>query len=240
VYVINDIFDRELDRAHPEKRRRPVAAGTVSVRGALAAAAILLLLVAALSLSTSLPLAVIVGIYFVLQLFYSYRLKHIVLLDIFIVASGFMLRVAAGAEVIGVVISNWIILCTLFLSLFLAVAKRRGEHVQADHDNREVRRKVLAEYDLRLMDQMMMITSTGMAISYALYTVADRTVKVFGTENLIFTTVFVLFGIFRYLFLVFKNNVGENPVMSILKDGPMFINILCWLVSCVAIIYGRF
>ncbi|MCX6137478.1 MAG: decaprenyl-phosphate phosphoribosyltransferase [Ignavibacteriales bacterium] len=237
VYIINDIFDRETDRSHPEKKFRPIAAGTVSIPGAIVLAAILFAASIILSWKISMPLTVIVCLYFVIQFFYSIRLKHIVILDIFVVAAGFMMRVIAGAEVINVMISNWIVLCTMFLSLFLAVAKRRGESVLAEQDGRDIRRKVLAEYDIRLFDQMMMITSTGMAISYALYTVAERTIKVFGTEYLIFTTIFVLFGIFRYLLLIYRNNAGENPVMVLLRDKPTFINVILWLISCVLIIY---
>jgi 4-hydroxybenzoate polyprenyltransferase len=239
VYIINDIFDRETDRAHPEKKNRPLAAGTVSMSGAMVLAVLLFAFAFLVAVPASKELALIVGFYFILQFFYSYRLKHIVILDIFIVAAGFMMRVVAGAEVIGVTISNWIVLCTMFLSLFLAVAKRRGESVLAEKEGRDVKRKVLAEYDIRLIDQMMMITSTGMAISYALYTVAERTVKVFGTEYLIFTTVFVLFGIFRYFFLVFRKNVGENPVMVLLTDRPTFVNMTLWLLSCIALIYWK-
>ena len=239
VYVINDMFDRETDRAHPEKKKRPLAAGTISTPGAIIAAFLLFTFAFLVAVPASKELALIVGLYFILQFFYSFRLKHIVILDIFIVAAGFMMRVVAGAEVIGVTISNWIVLCTMFLSLFLAVAKRRGESVLAERDGRDVRRKVLAEYDIRLIDQMMMITSTGMAISYALYTVAERTVKVFGTEYLIFTTIFVLFGIFRYLLLVYRKDAGENPVMVLLTDKPMFVNMGLWLLSCILLIYWK-
>jgi 4-hydroxybenzoate polyprenyltransferase len=237
VYVFNDILDREADAAHPLKRNRPLASGAVSIPAA--SVVIALLLVIAALVSVSLPRgfqAVILG-YLVLQVLYSIALKKIVILDVFIIASGFMLRVLAGAEVIDVMISNWIILCTMFLSLFLALAKRRGEIILFQHVDSTSERKVLQQYDVYFLDNMMMIASSGMAIAYALYTVADRTVAAFGTDYLIFTTIFVLFGIFRYLFLVMKKNMGENSVAIILRDKPMFINLCLWFLSCVIIIY---
>jgi hypothetical protein len=148
-----------------------------------------------------------------------------------------MLRVLAGAEVIDVMISHWIILCTMFLSLFLALAKRRGEIILFKNADSTSERKVLQQYDISFLDSTMVITSSGMAISYALYTVADRTVNAFGTDYLIFTTIFVLFGFFRYLFLVMKMNMGENSVAIIFRDRPMFINLCLWFLSCVVIIY---
>lgn len=176
-------------------------------------------------------------LYLILQLLYSIRLKKIVILDVFIIAAGFMLRVMAGAEVIDVMISHWIILCMMFLSLFLALAKRRGEIVLFQKTESSSERKVLQEYDVAFIDSTLMITSSGMAISYALYTVAERTVAAFGSDSLIYTTIFVLFGIFRYLFLVMRKNMGENSVAIILKDKPMFISLCLWFLSCVVIIY---
>ena len=237
VYVMNDLIDREQDRLHPNKRLRPLAAGTLGVAAAawLAAACLVAGGLVAWLLAGSAPW--IFFAYVALNVGYSFGLKHVVILDVFIIASGFMLRVIGGAEVIEVMISQWIVLCTMFLSLFLATAKRRGEIVLFQSVHADSERKVLQHYDLHFLDSTMMITASGMAISYALYTVADRTVKVFGTEYLIFTTIFVLFGIFRYLFLVFKKNMGENSVAIILKDLPMFVNLCLWFLSCVLIIY---
>jgi 4-hydroxybenzoate polyprenyltransferase len=237
VYIVNDIFDREADRAHPQNRNRPIASGKVSVAAASGLMGLLLLLAMWLSFPLHTGFRETLFGYFILQIFYSIALKKIVILDVFIIASGFMLRVIGGAQVIDVIVSQWIVLCTMFLSLFLATAKRRGEIVLFQNLHADSERKVLQQYDLHFLDSTMMITSSGMAISYALYTVADRTVKVFGTEYLIFTTIFVLFGIFRYLFLVMKKNMGENAVAILLKDVPMFINLCLWFLSCVLIIY---
>ena len=237
VYIVNDILDREADAAHPVKKNRPIASGNVSTLAALAMGAILVLAASPLALSLPVGFQLVLLSYLVLQILYSVGLKKIVILDVFIIASGFMLRVLGGAEVINVMISHWIILCTMFLSLFLALAKRRGEIMLFQQHEGASGRTVLQHYDVNFLDSAMVVTSSGMAISYALYTVAERTVNAFGSDNLIFTTIFVLFGIFRYLFLVMRMNMGENSVAIILKDRPMFINLCLWFLSCVAIIY---
>jgi 4-hydroxybenzoate polyprenyltransferase len=191
---------------------------------------------------SELPLraSALIVFYFLLMLAYSLKLKGIVLLDVFIIAFGFMLRVIVGAYSINVVVSKWLFITTLFLSLFLAISKRRME-LFFSFQNRESQiseqRKVLDEYTLRFADQMVTITASGAVISYALYTISERTVSIFKTEALIYTTVFVLYGIFRYMYLIYRKNIGENPTDIILSDAPMLINILLWFVSCVIIIY---
>jgi 4-hydroxybenzoate polyprenyltransferase len=164
-------------------------------------------------------------------------LKQVVIVDVFIIAAGFMLRVLAGVFAIEVVISSWLILCTLFVSIFLAVSKRRGELMLSAATDSYDSRPVLKQYDVAFMDQIMTVAASGMAISYALYTVADRTVTIFGTENLIFTTVFVLFGIFRYIFLMRGRKTDDNPMHLLLSDIPLVVNILLWFLVCVFIIY---
>ena len=234
VYVLNDIADREADKAHPIKRERPIAAGKISVARAVAFDLILLAASFMLARNLSPKYQLIAALYFLFNVAYSFWLKKIILVDVFMIAAGFMLRVIAGAFAIDVQVSPWLILCTLFVSVFLAVSKRRGEiilNIDADA------RPVLREYDIAFIDQMMTIAASGMAISYALYTVAERTVTIFGTENLIFTTVFVLFGIFRYLFLIKKHNAEDNPTYLLLTDAVMMLNVLAWFLSCVFIIY---
>ncbi len=237
VYVLNDIFDRDADRAHPIKRNRPIASGKVTISAGIIWSTILFVTAVAIAFFLPTNFLSIVVLYFVIQFLYSLILKEIVILDLFIIAAGFMLRVIGGAEVINVQVSSWIILCTMFLSLFLAVAKRRGELVLSKEISGTVMRKVLREYSVEFINHVMMITATGMAISYALYTVAGRTVIVFGTEKLIFTTIFVLFGIFRYLYLVLHKNMGENPVTILAKDLPTLINLSLWFLTCLVIIY---
>lgn len=237
VYIINDIVDKEADKLHPIKKERPIASGKILPATAIGIATIIFSV--GLYLSQVLPLMFtgILLLYFIVQLLYSFKLKHIVILDVFVIAAGFMLRVLSGAVAINVVISHWIIICTLFLSLFLAVSKRRSELVLISTNNIETKRKVLNEYDVNFLNLVLVITATGMAISYSLYTMAERTIATFGTEYLIFTTVFVLFGIFRYLYLVINKGLGENPNAIIVRDGPMAINIVLYLLSVLFIIY---
>ncbi|GJQ22038.1 MAG: decaprenyl-phosphate phosphoribosyltransferase [Bacteroidia bacterium] len=238
VYVVNDIFDREADKSHPIKRNRPIAAGLVPVGSGIAVAAILILLAAAIASFLNSSFQRTAGLYLLLNLSYSMRLKHVILLDVFIIAAGFMLRVLAGAFVIEVEVSHWLVLCTLFVSLFLALSKRRGELLLERVTGEVSGREVLKEYDTAFADQMITISASGMAISYALYTVAERTVTMFKTENLIFTTVFVLFGIFRYLYLLKKKSTEDNPTLILVTDPVMMINIAAWFLACVAIIYS--
>jgi 4-hydroxybenzoate polyprenyltransferase len=237
VYIINDIFDRSEDTSHPVKRNRPIASGEISVSGGFIVSVLLLAITVVISCFLPIRFLLVIVFYFVMQFFYSFKLKRIVILDMFIIAAGFMLRVISGAEAISVQVSSWIILCTMFLSLFLAAAKRRGELVLLSEVNNSMQRKVLKEYSVDFITYMMIISATGMAISYALYTVAGRTVTVFGTENLIFTTIFVLFGIFRYFYLVVNKKMGENPVAILTKDVPTLINLCLWFLACLAIIY---
>ena len=183
IYIINDMMDVEADRAHPQKRNRPLAAGTISIATAFVILAILLALDLFLLWGMPTKFLVIVSVYFILNLAYSFKLKEIFLLDVFIIAAGFMLRVLGGAYAIGVIVSSWIVLCTLFISLFLGFAKRRGELVAAKSAGTSSERKVLQHYRVELLDQMLTITAAGTVISYALYTVANRTLEVFRTAS---------------------------------------------------------
>lgn len=239
VYTVNDIADRDLDRAHPVKSRRPVASDAVSPRQAAIFAILLTVVVLLLARNMRPEFQIVVALYFFVNILYTFWLKHILLVDVFIVAAGFMLRVLAGALAIHVEVSHWLILCTLFVSLFLAVSKRRGELMLVQNSVEFSGRIVLREYELPYLDQIITISAAGMAISYALYTVAERTVSMFGTENLIFTTVFVLFGIFRYMHLLRKRSTEDNPTYLLLTDPVMIVNIALWFLSCIAIIYSR-
>ncbi len=237
VYIVNDIIDREADKLHPEKKKRPIAAGEISISLSLLLAAVLTGFVLFLSLLLNFEFQLIIFGYLFLQLAYTFFLKHVVIVDVFIIALGFMLRVFAGAVAIDVEISNWIVITTLFLSLFLAVSKRRSEMMMIQKMQIETKRVVLENYSVQFLDYIIVITATGMAISYSLYTMAERTISVFGSEHLILTTIFVLFGIFRYLYLVVKLEQGENPTAVLIKDAPMGINMLLWIISIIIIIY---
>ncbi|MBF8293821.1 MAG: Decaprenyl-phosphate phosphoribosyltransferase [Bacteroidetes bacterium] len=237
VYIFNDIADREADKLHPSKRNRPIAAGTISIPQAVGMVLGLLVVFGFLVMHLNAKFLFIVGVYVVLNLGYSFFLKRVILVDVFIVAAGFMLRVLAGAFAINVEVSEWLVLCTLFVSLFLAISKRRGELLLVGNSDSYKGRTVLREYDIEFLDQMMTIAASGMAISYALYTVAERTIIVFGTSSLIFTTVFVLFGIFRYLYLVRARKTDDNPTHMLTTDLVTLLNVAAWFGACVIIIY---
>jgi len=243
VYIINDILDRDRDRLHPKKRHRPIASGAISIGSAITTAIILFGIAVPVSFNLPYKFGACLAFYFVMNLSYSLFLKEVVLIDVFVIAIGFMLRVVGGAFVIDVPISSWLLLTTMFLSLFLAVAKRRGELVMIEAQLEEGKkpsestRKVLEHYSIEFAEQLSTICAAGFVISYALYTVSDRTVKIFGTENLIFTTPFVLYGIFRYLYLLHKKNLGENPTEVVLTDVPMILNFIAYAIAMFFIIY---
>jgi 4-hydroxybenzoate polyprenyltransferase len=237
VYIINDIADREADKQHPVKRNRSLASGLLRLSDAVIVILMLFAFVLSLTPFLSFPFWYTIAFYGILNIAYSFWLKQVVIVDVFIIAAGFMLRILAGVFAIEVVISSWLILCTLFVSLFLAVSKRRGELMLSTATNSYASRPVLKQYDVSFMDQIMTVAASGMAISYALYTVAERTVAIYGTENLVFTTVFVLFGIFRYLFLMRGRKTDDNPMHLLLSDAPLVVNILLWFLACVFIIY---
>lgn len=238
VYIINDIIDRDSDRNHPQKKFRPLAAGTISINSAVATAVLLLIANTPLSVGLGFKFVAISGGYFALNVFYSLYAKNVVLLDLFCIAGGFMLRVIAGAFAIDVEISSWLLLTTMFLSLFLAIMKRRSELTLSDDSStKPVTRKVLESYSINFTDQLAAVSSSAVIICYALYTMADRTIAAFRTANLIYTTPFVVFGIFRYMYLVHKQNQGENTTEVMLTDRPMIITTMLYLLVTVLIIY---
>ena len=236
VYIVNDIADVEADRLHPEKRNRPLAARTVSVTAALGLMTLLLAIVLILVWQMDSRFIAILVIYFLLNLAYSYKLKEVVLLDVFIIAAGFMLRILGGAYAIDVRVSTWIVLCSLFISLFLGFAKRRAELVQLQGASQE--RKVLSLYKIDFIDQMLTISAAGAVISYALYTVAPHTIEMFGTDRMIYTTVFVIYGVFRYLYIIHTSSASENPTNAVTSDFTILWTGVLWILACIFLIYG--
>lgn len=238
VYVINDIFDAEKDSLHPTKKNRPIASGVISKNSAMIFSVIIfLVLIPLLIISKNYFFISIIIAYILINYFYSRILKEIVIVDIFCIAIGFMLRIIGGAVIISVYISSWLILTTLFLSLFLAVMKRRAELSSISETRKQ--RTVLEDYSISFIDQISAITASGVIISYALYTVADRTIIMFGSEYFVVTTLFVVFGIFRYMFLVINKNIGENIVDALFKDVPMIINLILYVFISLIIIYHK-
>ena len=237
VYVLNDIIDVESDRVHKKKRYRPIAAGYVSIKQAKILFVFLIVLTAVLSSMLPVLFLITISAYLVNNLLYSFKIKNVVLLDVFSISIGFILRVIAGAVAIDVSVSSWMIITTIFFSLFLGISKRRAELSGPNQDNLEKQRKVLSDYDVIFVDQLNTIAATGTIISYALYTVSEKAVNAFHSDKLIYTTPFVLYGIFRYLYLLHQKNLGESPTQIVTKDVPIIINSLLWLITCAVIIY---
>jgi 4-hydroxybenzoate polyprenyltransferase len=247
IYVINDLVDIESDRAHPVKKERPLPSGAISQTAAIIIASLLLVLVFWMMMYFNVEFILLVVAFVVLNVLYSFWLKNLVLLDIFSIAAGFSIRVLAGAFVIQVPISSWLLLTTMFISLFLGVMKRRSELILVTENLRQKTdsadqagsqsRKVLAQYSLNFADQMATIAATGVIVCYALYTVAPRTISIFQTERLIYTTPFVVFGIFRFMYLEYINRKGENTTRALATDLPMIINVILYSLATVMIIY---
>ncbi len=235
VYVFNDLIDLKKDKIHHAKKDRPLAIGLIGKSNAIILLSLLLVITILFSLRFEKSFIIVLWIYIVMNFFYTIWLKEIVIVDIFCIAFGFMLRVFSGAFAINVFISNWLILTTIFISLFLAVMKRRVEI--AGNPKAMEQRTVLKDYTLDFIDQISSITAGGVIICYALYSVSERTVSEFGSEALVFTTLFVIFGIFRYMFLVYKKEVGENVGEALIKDIPMMINVLLFIATTIYIIY---
>jgi 4-hydroxybenzoate polyprenyltransferase len=237
MYILNDVLDRKTDSVHPERRSRPIAAGRVTVSAALAVGAgcALLALIGGFLLSNA--LAAIVLAYVLLMVFYSMGLKRVMILDCVVIALGFCLRAVAGAVVIDVFISPWLVICTFALTLFLAFSKRRGEIAQLQ-ENSEVFRKTLGEYTPELLAHMLDVSSVLAVACFLLYAMDFRTRELFGTNNLVYTTPVVLYCIFRFSALTQKG-LYSDPVKLIIEDRPFQIGLVLWAVLCVGIIYGN-
>jgi 4-hydroxybenzoate polyprenyltransferase len=238
VYLVNDLRDREEDRRHPLKRLRPLAAGTLGVPTAVAAVAVLAAAALGLAVYLGLPFARILGAYLVLNVLYTLWFKHMVILDVMSISFGFVLRVEAGAVVTGVDVSRWLFLCTVFLALFLAFSKRRHE-ITLLAGAASGQRPVLDHYSPAFLDQMINVVTASAVVCYALYAVAPETVAKHGGRSLLATIPLVLFGIFRYLFLVYQRQEERNPTEAILRDPPFLINLVLWVAAVLAIVYAR-
>ena len=237
VYLFNDISDREEDRRHPVKSKRPIASGLLRLGAAKTAMVLLVLASLGAALLVNLNFALVAIGYLAVQITYSLFLRQMFLLDVFAIASGFFLRVYAGAQVINVPISSWLLLCTIFLSLFLALGKRRSEMLLLGKQP-DGHRRVLTRYDLGLLDQMVSVVTAGTVLSYSLYTLSPETVARFQTRNLWLTIPLVLFGVFRYLALVYQNQEGGNPENILLTDKALMATILLYLLVVVGILYS--
>ena len=241
VYIVNDIKDLEADRLHPRKRLRPIASGRLPVGVAWAALAPLLAVVAVLSLWLGRPFALVAAFYLVINLAYTLFLKHVVLVDVFFIALGFVLRAIAGVQLMlplvpDTELSPWLLVCTFFGALFLALAKRRRELVNAGIGASR-QRAVLDHYTPDLLDGLLMVSAATSLMAYALYTIWPATVAKFHTEDLLYTVPFVAYGIFRYLYLVRATESTEDPAQVLLTDRPLAGCIALYVVAVVVILY---
>ena len=220
VYIINDLADREADRAHPVKRRRPIASGRLSPAAAKAAVVALLPLLLLAAYTFDERLAALVLVYFVVQIAYSHSVKHIVILDVLVVAAGFVLRLLAGGIVIDVSLSPWLYASAGMLALFLVIGKRRQELAVLD-DEAAATRRAFAQYNLPLLDDMLRIVTSATTITYIIYTVESPTMIRDGQNLGLITVPFVIYGLFRYLYLIHVEERGVAPDEVLLNDFPL-------------------
>ncbi len=240
VYLFNDVVDRQADTGHPVRRHRPIAAGRI--RPAVAIVTAVILLVAAAGLGVLLPAAFMAtaAVYCVLQMLYTFALRRLPLLDVLVIAAGFVLRAMAGALAIPVHISSWLLLCTFLLALFLALCKRRHERVLTlNLPNAELLRPTLVHYHLPVLDLMIGISGGATIVAYALYTLSAETVGKFGTAGLGFTIPFVVFGIFRYLDLVYRHRKGGQPELILLTDPATLLNLFLYALATAVILFWK-
>jgi 4-hydroxybenzoate polyprenyltransferase len=229
VYIVNDLLDREQDANHPHKKHRPLAAQKVSPGIAVSLMIFLWTVGLVLGYQVSLRVLLILSAYVLINIAYSMGLKHIVLLDVFLLASGFMLRILVGTTGVGIAPSQWLLLCGLMVALFLGFAKRRAE-VYASGDGSTGDRRVLASYQPVLLDKLIVITATCVILTYSLYTMNEQTVKVHRTESLIYTVPFVMYAIFRYIYSLHNQRTGSDPALEIFRDYHILAAIVGWLI----------
>ena len=235
TYLVNDLLDREADRQHPTKRNRPIASGELGVGAAIAAAGGLVgvAAVAAFALGGWFP--ALLGGYLALTLLYSALLKELVFVDVLVVAAGFVLRVVGGAIAIDVPVSRWLLLCAYLLALYLALGKRRAELALLG-EGAGTHRVVLGHYTLPLVDQAISVVLGATVLAYTLYTLAPETVAKVGSEGLMATVPVVLYGLFRYLYLLHRHELGGSPTRVLLIDRPLLACVVVWLIVAAVVV----
>ncbi len=234
VYAFNDVLDRDADRVHPRKRHRAVASGLISPSVAVFIAVLLVCAGLALMSLTTLSAFSCLCAYVLLQAAYTAFLKHIVILDVMAIASGFVLRAVAGAYAIEVLISPWLLICTVLLALFLALSKRRSELLTSADP--QLHRQVLGDYSLVFLDQLIAIVTSCTVLSYVLYTFSEQTMRKFPSHLMPLTSPFVLYGVFRYLYLIHQRSGGGEPEMLLIRDAPLLTNIVLWAATVAVIV----
>jgi 4-hydroxybenzoate polyprenyltransferase len=229
VYIINDLIDRQQDRQHPLKKDRPIADGTLNLT--IAALSSIILIIAGLmtGLFLNIPLAAILLLYFAIHCAYCLVLKHIVILDVLTIASGFVLRIVGGGIVLSVVPSYWLLLCTVMIAVFLGFTKRRAELIVFNSGESNFR-PVLKEYSIAFLDQVIPMITAATIIAYALYTVDEHTREVLGSRAMLFTLPCVLYGMLRYIYLIYHLKQSKDPTDALLSDIPTLVNLSLWIL----------
>ncbi len=240
VYVFNDIVDLETDKLHPHKSRRPLASGELSVTQASAGSAVFIAAGMILSLLLGSTFAAVSALYLILGLLYSLYLKRMMIVDALVISVGFVLRAIAGVEVLrervaSIDLSPWLLVCTLFLALFMSFGKRRHE-ISLLNETADEHRSTLGEYSVTFLDGLIFALMSATVIAYSIYTISPATVAKFHSRNMVLTIPFVVYGIFRYAFLVTQKQKGGNPSELLLRDRPLIVNILLWVVSVLLIL----
>jgi 4-hydroxybenzoate polyprenyltransferase len=236
VYILNDVADRERDRLHPLKRSRPIAAGKVSVPTASLISLFLALVGLLVSVRINLELLVVAVCYLALNVLYTVLLKDVVIIDVMTIAAGFVLRALAGAVAVNVEFSAWLLITTFVLALFLGLGKRRHELIFLEKEA-SAHRKILEKYSPYLLDQLIGVVTASTVITYFFYTLSSEVGAKLGTKYLFVTIPFVIYGIFRYLYLVHKEEKGGSPTRLLLTDLPLLLDVLLWLASAILILY---
>jgi 4-hydroxybenzoate polyprenyltransferase len=236
VYLVNDVLDRAADAQHPIKRHRPIASGALSTGVALGAALVLAAVCVAGATAINGQLTMAAVGYVVLLTTYSAALKHYVIIDVLTLAAGFVLRAVAGAVAIGVPISHWLLVCTTLLALFIGLSKRRHE-LTLLNDGASGHRPILQEYSPYLLDQMISVVTAATLVAYSVYTISSETAGRLGSDRLGLTIPFVLYGIFRYLYLVHQRKEGGSPSELLLTDRPLLVCVALWVAAVVLVIY---
>lgn len=234
VYVFNDIKDVHRDKAHPVKCKRPLASGILSRNTAWILGAFCLILGMAISFILSVDFMMFSFYYLILQIMYTLWLKNLVIIDVMAISTGFVIRAMAGAVAVDAAISHWLLVCTMLLALFLALAKRRNELVCVGSCGQ---RETLNDYSISLLDMLMTVATATTLIAYILYTVSPDTADKFQTTDLVYTTPFVMYGLFRYLYLVNHCDMGESPSRILVTDIPLIVNLIMWTASVFIVIY---
>lgn len=230
TYVFNDIIDRERDRVHPEKCKRPIAAGRLSIGFAAGIGTVSAGIGFLLGLWAGYGVALVLLAYVVMNVAYSIKLKHVVILDVFIISTGFMLRILAGTMGVGIPPSNWLLFCGLMITLFLGFAKRRAEMGVVADAQHGSHRSVLEQYTPMLLDTFIAVSAMGVILSYSLFTMSPDTIAIHRTEHLIYTVPFIVYGLFRYVFLLHTAGSGGDPARDLFRDPHLLVSVVGWAV----------